>query len=232
LGKAKLDSYLRGNQKSKQMEKILIVGATGNTGKRVIEILKNSQSFEPVAMIRKEEQKEVFEDMDVKWVLANLEENVDHALKGIDKVIFAAGSGGDSGEDKTIAVDQNGAIRVIDAAKKAKVKKFVMLSAMGADEPSKHEKLKVYLEAKKTADEHLRNSGLDFTILRPGALTDDMGLAKVKLAEKLEEQGEISRDDVAFLLVMSLADPLAKNKTIEAVEGEESIKTALLEISR
>ncbi|CAM4061837.1 SDR family oxidoreductase [Gillisia limnaea] len=214
------------------MEKILIVGASGNTGKRVIEILNNSQSFEPVAMIRKEEQKEIFDDMDVKWVLADLEEKVDHALKGIDKVIFAAGSGGKTGTDKTIAIDQDGAIKMIDAAKKAKVKKFVMLSAMGADEPSKNKKLEVYLGAKKKADEHLRESGLDYTILRPGALTDDMGLAKVKLAEKLNEEGEISRDDVAFLLVMSLADPLVKNKTFEALEGKESIKNAIIDLSK
>lgn len=214
------------------MEKILIVGASGKTGKRVIEILNNSQNFEPVAMIRKEKYKEIFDDMDVKWVFANLEENVDHALEGIDKVIFAAGSGGKTGDDKTIAVDQDGAIKVIDAAKKATVKKFVMLSSMGADEPSKNKKLEVYLEAKKKADEHLRESGLTYSILRPGALTDDLGLAKVKLAEKLNEEGEISRDDVAFLLVMSLADPLLKNKTIEALEGKESIKSAIIEASR
>lgn len=214
------------------MEKILIVGATGDTGKRVIEILRNSQSFEPVAMIRKEEQKEIFDDMEVATVQADLEGDVDHALKGIDKVIFAAGSGGDTGEDKTIAVDQEGAIKVIDAAKKAKVKKFVMLSSMGADEPSNYKKLEVYLQAKKKADEHLMESGIPYSILRPGALTDDMGLARVKLGEKLNENGEISRDDVAFLLVMSLADPIIKNKIIEAIEGTESIKSALIEASR
>lgn len=214
------------------MEKILIVGATGDTGKRVIEILRSSQSFEPVAMVRKEEQKEIFEDMEVNTVLADLEGEVSHALKGIDKVIFAAGSGGDTGDEKTIAVDQEGAIRIIDAAKKAKVKKFVMLSSMGADEPSKHKKLEVYLNAKKKADEYLMESGIPFSILRPGALTDDMGLAKVKLGTNLNEQGEISRDDVAFLLVMSLADPLIKNRIIEALEGNESIKSAIIEASR
>lgn len=214
------------------MEKILIAGANGQTGKRVIEILNSSQSFKPVAMIRDEKQKEVFEDMGVETVLADLEKDVEHAVKGIDKVIFAAGSGGHTGEDKTLAVDQNGAIKLIDASKKAGVKKFVMLSSMGADEPSKHEKLKVYLEAKHKADEHLKNSGIPYSIIRPGALTDDLGLAKVKLAEKLNKQGEISRDDVAFLLVMSLADPLVKNKTIEAVEGDESIKSAIIDISR
>lgn len=215
------------------MEKILIVGANGSTGKRIIEILNSSQSFEPVAMIRKEEQKTIFEDMEVQWVLADLEqEDLSPALKGIEKVIFAAGSGSKTGPDKTTEVDEKGAIKIIEAAKKAKVKKFIMLSAMGADEPAKHKDLEHYLKAKATADEHLRNSGLDYTIVRPGALTDDLGMGKVKLAEKLDSGGGIPRDDVAFLLIMSLADPLVKNKTFEAVEGEEPIKSAMIELSR
>ena len=214
------------------MERVLVVGATGHTGKRVIEILNNSNTFEPYAMIRKEDQRQMFEDMDVETVLADLEKDVTETVQGMDKVIFAAGSGGKTGEDKTIAIDQNGAIKMIDAAKQAKVKKFVMLSSMGADNPEANKDLMVYLEAKNKADEHLKSSGLTYTILRPGALTDDLGLAKVKLAEKLNETGEISRDDVAFLLVMSLADPLVKNKTIEALEGKESIKNAIIELSR
>ena len=214
------------------MEKILIVGANGSTGKRVIEILNNTQSFEPLAMIRKEEQKSIFDDMDVESVLADLEqEDLSPALKGIDKVIFAAGSGGHTGPDKTTAVDEEGAIKIIDASVKAGVKKFVMLSAMNADEPSKNPDLEHYLKAKAEADKYLRNSGLNFTIVRPGALTDDLGMGKVKVAEKVE-RGEISRDDVAFLLVMSLADPLAHNKTFEAIEGDEPIKTALIELSK
>jgi uncharacterized protein YbjT (DUF2867 family) len=214
------------------MEKILIAGATGHTGKRIIEILNNSENFEPVAMIRKEEQKQVFEDMGVATVMGDLEGDVSHTVKGVDKVIFAAGSGGSTGEDKTISIDQEGAKKLIDAAKNEQVKKFVMLSSMGADDPTQNEDLKTYLEAKHAADEHLKESGIPYTILRPGALTDDMGLAKVKLAEKLNERGEISRDDVAFLLVMSLADPLVKNKTFEALEGRESIKSAIIEMSR
>lgn len=214
------------------MERVLVVGATGQTGKRVIEILKNSNTFEPYAMIRKEDQQQMFDDMDVETVMGDLENDVDQTVQGMDKVIFAAGSGGSTGEDKTIAIDQNGAIKMIDASKKAKVKKFVMLSAMGADKPESNEDLKVYLGAKQTADEHLKNSGIPYTIVRPGALNDDLGLAKVKLAEKLDENGEISRDDVAFLLVMSLADPLVKNKTFEALEGKESIKNAIIDLSR
>jgi uncharacterized protein YbjT (DUF2867 family) len=214
------------------MENILIAGANGQTGKRVVEILNNTENFSPVALIRKEEQKQIFEDMEVESILADLEGDVDHTMQGIDKVIFAAGSGGHTGPDKTTAVDQNGAIKLIDAAKNANVKKFIMLSAMGTDTPEKFEDLEHYLKAKKTADDHLRESGIPFTIVQPGALTDDMGLAKVKLAEKLNEQGEISRDDVAFLLVMSLADPLMKNMSFEAIEGQEPIKSAMIELSK
>lgn len=213
------------------MENILIAGATGATGKRVIEILNSSESFNPLALIRKEEQKQIFEDMEVESVMGDLEGDVSHVMKGIDKVIFAAGSGSNTGPDKTITVDQEGAKKLIDAAKKANVKKFVMLSAMGTDNPEEHKELEHYLKAKKEADDYLRESGLTYTIVQPGRLSDDLGLAKVKIAEKLNERGEISRDDVAFILVMSLADPLVKNMSFEAIEGEESIKSALIEIS-
>ena len=95
--------------------------------------------------------------MEVKSILADLEqEDFSGAMKGVKKVIFAAGSGGDTGAEKTTEVDEKGAIKIIDAAKKAKVKKFIMLSAMGADEPSSHPKLEHYLKAKAAADKHLR----------------------------------------------------------------------------
>jgi uncharacterized protein YbjT (DUF2867 family) len=214
------------------MEKILIAGSTGQTGKRVIEILNNTENFKPIAMIRKEEQKQIFDDMDVESVMADLEGEIDHAFKGIDRVIFAAGSGGSTGPEKTTAVDQEGAKKMVDAAKKHNVKKFIMLSAMGTDKPEKGGDLEHYLRAKKEADDYLVDSGIVYTIVQPGRLTDDMGLAKVKLAPKLKERGEISRDDVAFLLVMCLADPLGKNMAFQALEGEESIKSALVELSQ
>jgi len=213
------------------MEKILIAGATGQTGKRIIEILNSSQNFNPIAMIRKEEQKQIFDDMGVESILADLEGDVKPAFKGIDKVIFAAGSGGSTGPEKTTAVDEEGAIKMIDAAKENNVKKFVMLSAMGTDNPEDGGDLEHYLRAKKKADDHLRESGVPFTIVQPGSLSDELGRARVKVAEKLEEYGEIARDDVAFLMVMSLADPLTKNMSFEALEGETPVKQALIELS-
>lgn len=214
------------------MERILIAGATGHTGKRVIEILSNTQHFNPIAMIRKESQKQIFDDMEVESVLADLEQDIDHAVKGIDRLIFVAGSGSKTGPDKTLSVDLEGAKKMVDAAKKHKVKKFIMISAMGTEDPSKNKKLEHYLRAKKEADDYLIDSGIPYTIIKPGVLTQDLGLAKVKIAPKLEERGEISRDDVAFLIVMCLADPLAKNMTFEAIEGEDPIKSALIELSR
>ncbi|MDN3596168.1 SDR family oxidoreductase [Zunongwangia endophytica] len=213
------------------MENILIAGATGSTGKRIIEILNNSESFSPMAMIRKEEQRQMFEDMGVESILADLEDDVSHAFKGVDKVIFAAGSGGSTGPEKTTAIDEEGAIKMIDGAKASNVKKFVMLSSMGTDSPEDGGDLEHYLRAKKKADDHLRASGMPFTIVQPGSLNDEMGRARVKVAEKLDEYGEISRDDVAFLLVMSLADPLTKNMSYQAVEGETPVKQALIELS-
>ena len=111
-------------------------------------------------MVRKEQQEIIFDDMEVKCILADLEqEDFSGVMKGVKKVIFAAGSGGDTGEEKTTEVDEKGAIKIIDAAKKAKVKKSIMLSAMGVDEPSSHPKLEHYLKAKAAADEHLEKAG-------------------------------------------------------------------------
>lgn len=214
------------------MEKILIAGATGLTGTRVVEILNRSKSFKPIALIRKEEQQEMFDDMEVEWIMGNLEEDVTHSVKGVDKVIFTAGSGSKTGPDKTTSVDEEGAIKLIDAAAQAKVKKFIMLSAMDVDEPSKHAELEHYMKAKAAADMYLRDSGLNYTIIRPGNLTDELGMGKVKLASKLDAPGEISRDDVAFLLVMALADPLVRNMTFEALEGEQPIKSAMIDLSQ
>lgn len=212
------------------MEKILIAGATGLTGTRVVEILNRSKSFKPIALIRNEEQQEMFDDMEVDWIMGDLEEDITHTIKGIDKVIFTAGSGSKTGGDKTTAVDEEGAIKLVDAAAQAKVKKFIMLSAMNADEPTKHGELAHYLRAKAAADMYLRGSGMNYTIIRPGSLTDELGMGKVKLAAKLDARGEISRDDVAFLLVMALADPLVRNMTFEALEGDEPIKSAMINL--
>ena len=201
----------------------MIAGANGTTGKKIVNLLKSSQYFEPVAMVRKEEQIAQFKNEDIDTVLADLEKDISGSLKNIDKVIFAAGSGG----KKVVEVDQNGAYKFVDDAINNNIKKFVMLSSMGADKPSEANDLKEYLKAKHNADEYLKSSTLTYAIVRPGSLTDDNGTGKILLAESLKTSGAISRDDVAQTLVRALHDDAPKNVTFEIIEGDTLIGKAL-----
>ena len=149
-------------------------------------------------------------------------------IKGIDKVIFAAGSGGNTGPEKTIDVDQEGAKRLIDASKDVEVKKFIMLSSINADNPESSESLRHYLEAKRKADNYLKNSGLNYTIVRPGTLKNEEGTRKIEAALDVEH-GEVTRDDVAYTLVHVLNDDVAQNAVFEMVEGEQRIEDAIKE---
>ncbi len=203
------------------MEKVLVAGATGTTGKKVVQLLKESGTYQPVAMIRKEDQKSQFESNGIETVLGDLANDVSNTTKGIHKVIFAAGSGGKNVHD----IDQEGAKRLIDAAKKDRIQKFVMLSAMGVDHPQGE--LEEYLQAKQNADQYLDISGLTFSIVRPGALTNNEGLGKIKLGHKLNEKGEIPRWDVARTLVESLETDVAKNQSFEILTGETNIEEAV-----
>jgi len=203
------------------MEKILVAGATGTTGNKVINLLKNSDQYTPVAMVRKKEQVETFKKQGIETVLADLSQDVEGSTKGIHKVIFAAGSGGKD----VVNVDQEGAKRLIEASKKENIQKFVMLSSMGADEPQGE--LKEYLEAKKNADQYLDISGLTFTIVRPGTLNNNEGTGKIKLEKKLNQRGEIPRQDVARTLVKSLDMNVAKNQAFEILSGERIIEDAV-----
>ncbi|GEQ87248.1 putative sugar epimerase YhfK [Patiriisocius marinistellae] len=203
------------------MEKILVAGATGTTGKKIIDLLNKSGKFTPVAMVRNESQQSQFKKENIETVMGDLSEDVSHTTKGIDRVIFAAGSGGKNVYD----IDQEGAKRLIDASKKERIKKFVMLSSMGADNPQGE--LKEYLQAKQNADQYLDISGLTFTIVRPGTLNNEEGIGKIKLSHKLNERGEIPRWDVARTLVKSLDNEVAKNQSFEILRGETSVEEAV-----
>lgn len=205
------------------MEKVLIAGATGSTGKKVVKLLKDSGDYTPVAMIRSEGPKKQFENKGIETRLGDLEGNIDDIAKGMDKVVFAAGSNG----KKTHAVDQEGAKKLIDAGKRANVSKFVMLSSMGADQPNKSTELKEYLKAKHNADEYLKASLLPYSVVRPGALTNEAGIGKIKAGKVLNENGSISRDDVAKTLVSSLSNDISRDSTFEILAGSTPIKKAV-----
>ncbi|OAD90308.1 NAD-dependent dehydratase [Aequorivita soesokkakensis] len=208
------------------MEKILVAGANGTTGKKIISILKDSNKYEPIAMVRKEEQISQFKNDGVETILADLENDVSKTTNGIDKVIFAAGSGG----KKVKEVDQEGAKKLMDAAKSKGVKKFVMLSSMGADNPEEADEIQEYLKAKHNADEYLKQLGIEYSIVRPGSLNNENGKGKIELDNKLNKRGEIPRRDVAETLVGALDDAVARNKTFEILEGDVYIKAALEKI--
>ncbi|WP_054851106.1 SDR family oxidoreductase [Olleya sp. ITB9] len=211
------------------MENILVAGANGTTGKKIVNLLNQSQYFNPIAMVRKEEQKAFFEAKQIDTVLGDLEDDISHVFnnKTIDKVLFAAGSGGKN----VVEVDQEGAKRMVDASKKNNIKKFVMLSSMGADQPEKAEQLQDYLKAKHNADEYLKSSGLNYSIVRPGSLTNGELTNKIQLNQKLNTQGEISRNDVAQTLVSTLNDDVANQATFEILKGETLIGEALDKVS-
>lgn len=202
---------------------VLVAGANGSTGRIIIDLLKKSEKYQPIAMVRKQEQKKHFEKENVATVLGDLEGDLNEAVKGAHKVIFAAGSGG----KKVVEVDQKGAKRFTDAAKNAGAEKFVMLSSMGADNPSIGGELEDYLKAKGNADDYLQKSGLAYTIVRPGALTNEEGSGKIQLKEKLEEQESISRANVAQTLVEVLDNDVKQNQIFEILDGETPIEKAV-----
>lgn len=206
-------------------ENVLVAGANGTTGRLIIDILNQSEAYNPIAMVRKQEQKEHFDNQKVQTVLADLEGDLSQAVQGADKVIFAAGSGGKN----VIGVDQEGAKKMIDASKEAGVKKFVMLGSIGTDDPSQGGDLTDYLKAKQNADEYLRSSGLDYVIVRPGALTNEDATGKIKTGgiAELDKSGNISRADVAQTLVEVLPNEIKLHETFEIMAGDTPIKQAV-----
>jgi uncharacterized protein YbjT (DUF2867 family) len=212
------------------MKKVLVAGANGKTGREIISILKDKEGYEPIAMVRKEDQISYFKGRNVSTTLGDLEKDLSDVVKGMDKVIFAAGSGGNTSDEKTIAVDEKGAKSLIDASKSSNVEKFVMLSSMGTDQPDSVPSLKQYLLSKKAADDHLKSSGLSYSIIKPGMLTNEDGNSKIQAREKLNKPGKIAREDVAKVIVQSLSLNILENKEVEILKGETEIGLALTNI--
>ena len=210
---------------------VLVIGANGTTGRHVIDLLAKSGKYYAKGMVRQEEQKETIEKLGGLPVMGDLEKDFSSAFEEVDAVIFTAGSGGHTGADKTKAIDKEGAIKAIDLAKKHGVEKFVMLSAIGAGDPSQldlDESMEGYYDAKHHADKHLMESGLTFTIVRPGLLTDKKATGRIRAAGKLLDQdGEITREDVAKVLVQSIKADNLNQKAIEILNDEEEIEQVL-----
>lgn len=213
--------------------KVLIIGAHGKIGRIVVEKMKASGGFNPTAFIRKEEQKAFFDAMNVPVRIASLESNVDEiadTLKGFDAVVFTAGSGGKTGFDKTLEIDLDGAVKSMIAAEQVGIKRFVMVSAVHADNRERWDDsgIKPYYIAKHFADKELQRTNLDYTILRPVRLTDETGTGKVTLNATPEKiQKTIPREDVATAILEVLNHPETIGKIMVMSTGETPIKQAI-----
>ncbi|MCQ4085857.1 SDR family oxidoreductase [Saccharibacillus sp. JS10] len=207
--------------------KVLVIGANGQIGGRLIKLLQQEGKHEVQAMVRKQEQADSLKADGVEPVLANLEDSVDtlaEAIKGSDAVVFAAGSGGSTGLDKTLLIDLDGAVKTMEAAEQAGTKRYVIVSAMQAHNRERwQESMKPYYAAKHYADRMLQTTNLDYTIVRPGALTNDPGTGKVSAAENLEA-GSISRDDVAAVLAAVLEDTNTYRRGFDLIAGDQEIE--------
>lgn len=152
------------------------------------------------------------------------------ALAGADAVVFAAGAGPGSGVARKDTVDRAASVLFADAAESAGVRRFLQVSAMGLDragDPSMDEVFAVYLRAKDAADKDvMARTGLDWTILRPGRLTNDPAVGTVTLAESVPP-GAVTRDDVAAVLVALLDRPDTAGRVYELVGGDTPIDDAL-----
>jgi len=206
---------------------VFVIGANGQIGKQLVERLKQDGKHEVTAMVRKQEQVDEFKANGHQAVLGDLEGDVEaltQAMNGMDAVVFAAGSGGSTGADKTLLIDLDGAAKSVEAAQASgNIKHFVMLSALKAEDRSAWpDSMKPYYVAKHHADRLLEQSGLDYTIVRPGALTDDAGTGKVNVDNVTT--GEIPRADVAAFLAHVIGRQEVKNKAIDLVEGDTAIE--------
>ncbi len=209
---------------------VLVIGANGQIGTKVVHKLKESD-HPPRAMVRKEEQVAQFENKGIDVVLADLEEDFSHAFEGMDAVVFTAGSGANTPKSQTKVIDRDAAKEAVDEAAKHNAKRFIMVSALkaGRDPEIWSEPMEHYYEAKSIADNYLKESILDYTILMPGRLSNDIGTGKIELSKHIEsiDGRTITRDDVAELIVRILDVEASYKQAYELLQGETPIDEAL-----
>jgi uncharacterized protein YbjT (DUF2867 family) len=154
-----------------------------------------------------------------------MEEDLAPFVEGADAIVFAAGAGPGSGPERKRTVDYGGAVKLIEAARARGIDRYVIVSSIGAGNPEDaDEQMRAYQQAKHDADVALERSGLDFTIVRPGRLTDDPGSGRIGTDAGY---GEIPREDVAATLLAVLDTPSTVGKTFELVGGDTPIDEAV-----
>jgi len=214
------------------MSRIVIVGGHGSIARQLTGILVE-RGDEVVSVFRNPAHRAEIEALGAEAVVRDVEQasasDLVPVMTGADAVVFAAGAGPGSGAARKRTVDFDGSVKSAAAAAEAGVSRFVQVSAIGVDtplEPGAEEVWAAYVEAKRDADAALKRTGLDWTILRPGALTDDEPTGLVTLAAETGP-GSIPRADVAALLAAVLTFPETAGHTWEAIAGETAIPAAI-----
>ncbi|MFF9330076.1 SDR family oxidoreductase [Streptomyces sp. NPDC014776] len=215
--------------------RIVIAGGHGQIALR-LERLLAARGYEVAGLIRKAEQGDDLRAAGAEPVVLDLEsasvEQVADVLRGADAAVFAAGAGPGSGVDRKDTVDKGAAVLFADAAVRAGVRRFVVVSSMGADAGHRGDDVfDVYLRAKGEADDHVRGlDALDWTILRPGSLTNDAGTGQVRL-EAHTGRGMVPRDDVAAVLAELVETPATAGLTLELVSGSAPVSVAVKSVA-
>ncbi|WP_326699275.1 SDR family oxidoreductase [Streptomyces sp. NBC_01754] len=215
--------------------RIVIAGGHGQIAMR-LERLLTARGDAAVGVIRDPKQSDDLRAVGAEPLVLDLEsagvEEVADALRGADAVVFAAGAGPNSGAERKDTVDRGAAVLFADAAKRAGVRRYLVVSSMGADpEHAGDEVFDVYQRAKGQADAYVRSgTGLDWTILRPGMLTNDAGTGQVQLAVSTG-RGPIPRDDVAAILLELLDTPATAGLTLEAISGSKPVAVAVHDVA-
>ncbi|WP_338216059.1 SDR family oxidoreductase [Companilactobacillus muriivasis] len=204
--------------------KVLIIGAHGKVGHLLIGELQ-SRNIDFVAGLRSQEQIKAYNDNNIETQFIDLTASLDSIkdsieASGADVIVFSAGAGG-AGSDLTLQIDLDGAIKTMMVAEAIGIKRYIMVSSVFSDNRSKWDAsgIKPYMIAKHYADDHLRGTNLDYTIIHPGGLTDEDGTGKIKLLGN-NEIGNIPRVDVARALALIIQNPTTIGKEYTFASGE------------
>lgn len=213
--------------------RVAIAGGHGQIALRLAKIL-SGRGDEVVALIRNPNHADDVRQVGAEPAVVDLEHASDdelaQAIAGSDAVVFAAGAGAGSGSARKETMDYGGAVKLITAAKQVEAGRYVIVSSMGANpDASGEDTFSVYLRAKGRADDAVRASGLDATVVRPGGLTNNAGTGRVRLGESVP-RGQVSRDDVAAVLVAVLDSPNTIGRTVDLIGGDTPVAEAVAAI--
>lgn len=223
--------------------RIVIAGGHGKIA-QLLERRLADAGHDPVGIVRNPDHVADLEAAGARALVLDLEDTdvqtLAGHLDGADAVVFAAGGGGGSGAERKLTIDRDGAVLLADAAEAAGVSRYVMVSAIGTDDfdPEKAQLpaedddavYQVYMRAKSEADADLRaRDGLEWTVVRPGGLTDDPGTGQVTVGRTVE-RGTVPRADVAEVIATSLLEGTAVRTQFELVSGDLSVSDALAAI--